>query len=130
VKDKALVTVLLNSGEYTPPNTSTDEEEEQPAETVITTPLINIPFSDFWNSYDRKTGDRERAERLWSKLKDEEREAIIAHVPLFKAAQPEKQFRPHPATYLHQRRWENEIVQDSAAPVIPQQTNSKFDNRW
>jgi hypothetical protein len=126
VKDRDLVDMMVNGvGEPVPMEEPGEESQEETNDAI---PLINKSFNEFWNLYDRKTGDRVRAERLWNKLNDQERDAIMDHVPLFKVAQPDKHFRPHPATYLNQRRWENEIV--SSNGVQPQQQTSKFSNEW
>jgi uncharacterized protein YdaU (DUF1376 family) len=100
-----------------------------------TTPLINIPFSDFWNLYDHKVGGRDKTEKKWNRLKAQERVAIMAHVPDFVRSKPDKQFRPHPATYLNQRRWEDEIISGASplAPTPAQLYVSKIkpeDNHW
>ena len=71
---------------------------------------INIPFEDFWNLYDYKVGNKIKTQKNWESLKDEERLAIIKHLPLYVNSTPDKQFRKHPLTYLNNRGWEDEIV--------------------
>ena len=71
---------------------------------------INIPFKDFWNLYDYKVGNKIKTQKNWESLKDEERLAIIKHLPLYVNSTPDKQFRKHPLTYLNNRGWEDEIV--------------------
>jgi len=124
IKNKELVAALVNGKPYES-QLLTEEKQDNNA----TTPLINKPFSDFKKLYDRTTGDMKRAELLWNKLKDEERDAIMLHVPLLVAATQgdRKRFRPHPATYLNQRRWETEVVSDYTPPT---KTASKHDASW
>lgn len=68
-------------------------------------------FDDFWSLYDKKC-DRTKSEALWAKLSKKDREAIILYIPQYKAAQPDKQFRKNPTTFLRNRAWEDEIITD------------------
>lgn len=70
----------------------------------------NIPFGDFWNLYEKKRGNAAKLEAKWNKLKDEERQAIMDYIPKYKQAQPDKQYRKDPATFLNNRAWEDEII--------------------
>jgi hypothetical protein len=63
----------------------------------------------FWNLYDKKTG-KVKSQKLWAKLAKTEKETILNHIPLYKRATPEKQFRKNPETYLRNRAWEDEII--------------------
>lgn len=71
--------------------------------------IINIPFADFWNLYDKKIGAKEKCIAKWNKLSDAEREKIISTLPQFIKSISEKKFQPHPETYLNQKRWNDEI---------------------
>ena len=68
-------------------------------------------FDDFWNMYEKKVGDKEKIGRKWAGLSLEDRKKIFIHVPLYKEAQPDKQFRKDPATYLNQKAWNDEIIE-------------------
>jgi len=72
---------------------------------------INILFDEFWNLYDKKVA-RAKCEPKWKKLKDSEREEIMETLPKFLKSIKDKQFQPHPYTYLNQRRWEDEIQEE------------------
>lgn len=74
---------------------------------------LNVSFDEFWDLYDKKQ-DRPKCERLWSKLKDQERLDIMAYIPKYKQAQPDKQYRKNPQTFLNNRSWENELVTATA----------------
>lgn len=76
------------------------EEQEQ---------LVNIAFSEFWNLYNKKVGNKDKCEKKWNSLKDAERQKIIDTLPGFIASIPDKQFQPHPQTYLNNSRWNDEI---------------------
>ena len=75
--------------------------------------IINdiIPsFSDFWNLYDYKKG-KPKAEKLWNKILQKEKELILIYLPDYLRSTPDKKFRKHPATYLSNRSWEDEITE-------------------
>ena len=90
-------------------NTKTFDVEPLPV-TSNHKPLINISFDDFWNTYDKKVGDKEKIKKKWDALKDSEREAIMSHIPLYKQSQPDKKFRKDPSTYLNNKSWNDEII--------------------
>lgn len=71
---------------------------------------VNTAFSVFWNLYDKKVGDKNKIEKKWNKLANEERQLIIDHIPKYKNAQPDKQFRKNPETFLNSKGWEDELI--------------------
>tara|TARA_Y100001963_G_scaffold156777_1_gene251212 strand:- start:1544 stop:2278 length:735 start_codon:yes stop_codon:yes gene_type:complete len=77
---------------------------------IIKKSKVNIEFSDFWNLYDYKKGNKIKIEKKWLSLKDDERTAIMDHLPLYVASTPDKQWRKHPYTYLNNQGWEDEMV--------------------
>ena len=78
-------------------------------DTVIDTVTINIEFEIFWNLYNKKVGSKEKLKTKWEKLKDEQRQKIIDTLPTFLNGIKDKQFQPHPETYLNNERWEDEL---------------------
>lgn len=70
----------------------------------------NVPFAEFWDLYDKKKGDREKLENKWHSLSDQERDAIMAHIPKYKLEQPDKSYRKNPQTYLNQKSWNDEVI--------------------
>lgn len=77
---------------------------------VIISNIINIDFEIFWNLYNKKVGDKNKIESKWKKLKDDERQKIIDTLPNFINSISDKQYQPHPETYLNNSRWNDEIV--------------------
>ena len=69
-------------------------------------------FDEFWKLYDKKTG-REPSKRKWMKLKEKEIEQIFQHVPKYVSSTPDKQYRQNPLTYLNQKSYENEIIEQN-----------------
>ena len=86
-------------------DTDTDTEKDNDKKTT---------FVRFWNLYDKKVS-RDKCEKIWAKLSEKDIEKIFETLPAFIASIKDKQFQPHPATYLNQKRWNDEIA--GPAPV-------------
>lgn len=69
-------------------------------------------FSDFWEAYDKQVNMIE-AEAYWGVLSRQDKEAIMEYIPRYKIAQPRKQFRKNPVTFLRMRAWHDEIITDT-----------------
>lgn len=78
---------------------------------------IYLPdFLRFWDTFPRKDGKRKALE-AWNRLSPEMREMATTDVPQRSAANwagREVSKIPHAATYLNQRRWEDEIAPANA----------------
>ena len=80
--------------------------------------IINMPsfkeitFEQFYKLYPRRVG-RFLAEKSFKKLSTKDRfeayAGLINYIKVWKASETEKQFIPHPSTFINQRRWEDEI---------------------
>jgi hypothetical protein len=68
------------------------------------------PFEEFWNDYDKKTGDKDKLIIKWAKLTNEEKLKIKSHIPIYKKSQPEKKFRKDPQTYFNNHSWNDEVI--------------------
>jgi hypothetical protein len=66
-------------------------------------------FDDFWNLYANKK-DKEACVPRWNKLTQKEKEAIMEYLPAYIQSTPNKEFRKHPKTFLHNKSWNNEIT--------------------
>lgn len=80
-------------------------------------------FARFWEAYPRRTA-KGAAESAWGKLQDEDRRKILEILPRFAeawAARPKEDLRycPHPATWLNQRRWEDDPATAPPAQNAP-----------
>ena len=69
-------------------------------------------FARFWDGYPRRTA-KGAAESAWSRLGDGDREKVLEALPRFAeewAGRPKGDLRfcPHPATWINQRRWEDD----------------------
>ncbi len=68
-----------------------------------------IPFDAFWAVYPRRVG-KKPTQPLWDHLKPQEQEAVLQDCRT-RQWSSDKNFIPHPQTYLRQRRWEDEEAQ-------------------
>lgn len=82
--------------------TETPTEEE--------TKSINIPFDLFWQSYDKKRGDKFKLEKTWNNLTDTDRQNIMTYIPKYKIATPDKKFRKDPQTFFNNKSWNDELI--------------------
>lgn len=73
---------------------------------------INITYSDFWDMYEKKVGDRDKVEKKWKSLTDKQREDIMEFIPLYKDSQPNKKYRKDPLAFLNNKTWLDEIIVD------------------
>lgn len=66
-------------------------------------------FDDWWDAYSKKI-DRPKCEKKWKKISQGAREKIMSHTEDYVKSTPDLQYRKHPATYLNNESWNNEIV--------------------
>lgn len=83
-------------------------------------------FEIFWKKYGKKVG-RTPALKKWMKLKKDEVDMILDTVDHFVRVNSDLQFRPHPVTYLNQKRYEDELP-DKWVPGT--RTRPKVVNEW
>jgi hypothetical protein len=85
--------------------------------------LNDVNFQRFWEAYPKKVG-KAKAIQAWNKialLKDQEKifAALEAHKKLDQWQSENGRFIPHPATWLNQRRWEDELETKVGEPMKP-----------
>jgi hypothetical protein len=98
-------------------NKAIDQPELPMLRGVPADPMVR--FEEFWSTYGHKKS-RPVAEREWVKaVKLAEPEKIIKAAARYAAATPDKQFRKHPSTWLHQHCWDDELP-DRVRPVSQQ----------
>jgi hypothetical protein len=73
------------------------------------------PFDTFWQFYPRKVG-KKAALRAWKKMTAEERVNAAEMAEAFGEAMEHvhpanRQFLPHPSTWLNEGRWEDDPVE-------------------
>jgi len=89
-------------------------------------------FEDFWLVYVRKVAKKD-ALKEWTKLSAEKQTLAIIGAAEWRPvwlARGEMQYVPHPSTFLHGERWDDELPQEFRAaahvPVKPREDNSKY----
>jgi hypothetical protein len=71
---------------------------------------INISFETWWDLYDKKVGSKTKLQNKWNKLSDDQRTKAIEHTKEYIIAQPDKQYRKNPDTYLNNESFYDEII--------------------
>lgn len=104
-----------------PESESESESETNPKKnTPASAPPMDVSaFDQFWTAYPRKAG-KGAARHAWKTGKlTEKLDAILAAVEKQKASEQWRkeggQFIPHPATWLRQERWEDEVLSPPTA---------------
>lgn len=68
-------------------------------------------FNIFWDLYDKKIGDKNKLLGKWNNLSESDKDLIIAYVPRYKLATPDKKYRKNPETFLNNKSWLDEIIE-------------------
>lgn len=79
-------------------------------------------FEIFWTSYQKKIG-REAAVKAWNKLSHEDRQSAADNANDYARATPDKKYRPHPSTYLNQKRWTDDLADVVVSNVVTPSIN-------
>jgi hypothetical protein len=81
-----------------------------------------MDFEDFWKRYPRKVA-KKTAMQTFAKLPPDEQELALDvvdnHVEYWKLKETATEFIPHPATWLNQGRYYDELDMKPKAPVKP-----------
>lgn len=72
--------------------------------------ISKYDFDSFYNAYAKKIGKREKLEKKWYALTEDEREAIMKYIPAYVESTPDKKFRKNPETFLNNKSWNDEII--------------------
>lgn len=104
---------LPDSGSESPPDRYTRPDPSRPDPTT-TTKTSPVRFEDFWKLYPRKIG-KEAAAKAWKAAakKADPSEIVTALRTQLPSLQMQRctdgDYRPHPATWLNQGRWADEV---------------------
>jgi hypothetical protein len=83
---------------------------------------MNMDFEQFWKKYPRKVA-KKTAMQAFNKLPPDEQELALdvvdTHVEYWKLKETETDFIPHPATWLNQARFFDELDMKAKAPKKP-----------
>ena len=76
---------------------------------IVRTYGEDYSFDKIWDMYAKKRG-RKKCEAKWSKLDNETKARIFAHVPLYVESTPDITYRKDFLTYLNGECWNDEII--------------------
>jgi hypothetical protein len=68
----------------------------------------SVLFEQFWATYPRKT-NKQAAVKAFAKLKESEQHEAISNIKRLFSNTP-VEFVPHPATYINNKRWEDQTI--------------------
>jgi len=74
-------------------------------------------FAEFWSAYGHKVGRKNAVKAYVKAVAKTPHATIMAGIAPFHRAHPEREYWPHPATWLNGERWADEYP--SLAPVVP-----------
>ena len=74
-------------------------------------------FPIFWNLYDKKVSQT-KCQTKWNKLSAKDKQAILDVLPAYKNATPDKKYRKNPETFLNNRSWEDEILNNKPKQIF------------
>jgi hypothetical protein len=72
--------------------------------------VYNVDFEEWWFKYDKKTG-KEKALTKWNLLNKQEKDLALNVVENYVNSTPDKKFRKDPSTYLHNKSFNDEIIE-------------------
>lgn len=88
-----------------------------------------IEFNVFWSLYNYKIGDKAKCEKRWLLLSTKEQEFIISILPKWlKCFGGEGHILPYPETFLNQKRWNDQIPEQSILKAI--KGSNGFPDYW
>jgi uncharacterized protein YdaU (DUF1376 family) len=92
------------------------EDEDENEDKVKNNKDEKIKFEVFWDSYNKKVGAKDKCKKKWEHLSKTEQLKIIETLPKFLSQYSDKQYQPFPETYLNQKRWNDEIINNETKP--------------
>ena len=125
-------TVTHSNGQKRHTDTDTDTDTELDLDHSISPPCTPPKFECFWTAYPRKVA-KAAALKAWEKLKPNPvllktiLEALEKQKRQPKWQEAGGEFIPHAATWLNQRRWEDEIA---VVVQLPVSNRPSDDRRW
>ena len=110
-KTKNEVSVLNISKTYDQHmETETETETITINKTEVEVVEIWPSFEDFWDLYNKKTGNKSLMEVKFNKLSQSVKEEIMNYLPGYIESTPDKTYRKNPQTFLNNKAWEDELI--------------------
>jgi len=108
-------------------NQETIKADSPKVESVTVIEELNFSFQEFWDLYDKKVGKKDKLEKKWKNLKPDERRKAMEYLPGYLKAQPKKQFRKNPETFLNNESWNDELINENNG--ITKSTSATIEQR-
>jgi len=90
-------------------------ETETETEAITITEVELYPsFEDFWDLYDKKTGNKTLIKPKFNKLPQKVKEEILNYLPAYIESTPDKTYRKNPQTFLNNKAWEDELIKHNS----------------
>ena len=67
-------------------------------------------FEDFWDLYNKKTGNKTLIKPKFDKLPQSVKENIMNYLPEYIESTPDKTYRKNPQTFLNNKAWQDELI--------------------
>tara|TARA_R100001244_G_C5162287_1_gene131103 strand:+ start:256 stop:999 length:744 start_codon:yes stop_codon:yes gene_type:complete len=122
--NKALDKALIKHGSKQRESISSIDKQENKEQNN------NIEFNVFWDLYNKKVGSKDDCNKKWNKLKDSEREKVINTLPSFLSKIKDKKYQPFPATYLNQKRFNDEGLSKATTHDYSDELLKRAKNLW
>ena len=100
---------VLNISKTYDQHMETVTETETKAITKTKTELYPT-FEDFWDLYDKKTGNKTLIKPKFDKLTQRLKEDIMNYLPGYIESTPNKTYRKNPQTFLNNKAWQDELI--------------------
>ena len=110
-EDKTGVKLTPWQGGVEPPSEQVQVEVQEEVKNKEQGKELKIPFSHFWDLYDKKIGDKSKIKKKWEALKIETQKEILEYIPKYKESQPDKKYRKNPETFFNNKSWNDEIIE-------------------
>jgi hypothetical protein len=88
------------------------ETETETENITITKTEVEVypTFEDFWDLYDKKTGNKTLIKPKFDKLPQRVKEEILNYLPGYIESTPDKTYRKNPQTFLNNKAWQDELI--------------------
>lgn len=78
-----------------------------------------IDFDIVWDLYGKKIGERKKLIDKWNKLTLNEQNLALSHIPKYVLSTPDKKYRKNFETYLNNKSYNDEIIQNNGKDKRP-----------
>jgi len=80
-----------------------------------------INFVDFWDLYNKKSGDKSKLKKKWDGFSLTIQTEIMEFIPKYTKHQPDDKYRLNPQTFFNQKKWLDEEINQAS-----KKANRKF----